>query len=235
VAEALQCLLAPEFDPVGVVGDVVELVEAAGRLRPDVVVAGTSIPGLDGIDALVRLQEGGNHVPVVFLTMHADAALARRALEAGASGYVLKQSATAELVLAIRAALAGRSYVTPRLAGDVRKLVNARLGIAGNAVASLTPRQREVLQLLAGGYSARRVASRLSISVSTVNFHKYQIMDVLHLRSNAALIQLALRSGLVEPQPPTRPARGRTFGRPARLGTAGSPRRPPSRALASAP
>ena len=108
VAEALKSLLTPEFDLVGVVEDGRALVEAAARLRPDVIVADVTMPHLNGIDALVQLRQGGDRVPVVFLTMHRDVTFARRALEAGASGFVLKHSAPAELVVAIRAALDGQ-------------------------------------------------------------------------------------------------------------------------------
>ncbi len=107
VAEALKSLLAADFDLVGIVEDGCALIEAAGRLRPDIIVADVTMPHLNGIDALVRLRHDGNRVPVVFLTMHRDITFARRALEAGASGFVLKHSAPAELVLAIHAALKG--------------------------------------------------------------------------------------------------------------------------------
>ncbi len=119
VAEALKSLLTPEFDLVGVVEDGRELVEAAQTLRPDVIVADITMPHLNGIDALVRLRQGGDRTPVVFLTMHRDATFARRALDAGASGFVLKHSASVELIAAIRAALQGKTYLTPQLAGEV--------------------------------------------------------------------------------------------------------------------
>ena len=119
VAEALKSLLSPEFDLVGVVEDGRELVESVARLRPDVIVADITMPHLNGIDALIRLRQDGDQTPVVFLTMHQDVTFARRALEAGASGFVLKHSAPAELVAAIRAALQGKTYLTPQLAGEV--------------------------------------------------------------------------------------------------------------------
>jgi DNA-binding NarL/FixJ family response regulator len=119
VAESLKSLLAPEYDLVGVVEDGRALVEAAGTLKPDVIVADVTMPHLYGIDALVQLRKGGDRVPVVFLTMHRDATFARRALDAGASGFVLKHSAPAELISAIRAALEGKTYLTPQLAGEV--------------------------------------------------------------------------------------------------------------------
>jgi len=198
VAEALRSLLAPEFDLVGVVGDGRALLAEAARLRPDAIVADVTMPHLNGIDAIGRLRQSGDDVPVVVLTMHRDATFARRALEAGAAGYVLKHSAASELVTALRAALEGRTYLTPQLAGEV--LAAMRRGPAGAAdpAAALTPRQREVLQLLAEGRSAKEVAAALAISPRTVEFHKYQMMETLGIRSSAELVHFALKHGLVE-------------------------------------
>jgi len=198
VAEALKSLLSPEFDLVGVVEDGRELVEAAGTLRPDVIVADVTMPHLNGIDALVQLRQGGDRVPVVFLTMHRDVTFARRALDAGAAGFVLKHSAPAELVTAIRAALAGRTYLTPQLAGEVLEAMKQGPEKDGDPVVSLTPRQREVLQLLAEGRSAKEIASTLAISPRTVEFHKYEMMETLDLHTNAELIHFAIKHGLVE-------------------------------------
>ncbi len=198
VAEALKSLLAPEYDLVGVVEDGRELIEAARRLQPDVIVADVTMPHLNGIDALIQLRKAGDRVPVVFLTMHRDASFARRALDAGASGFVLKHSAPAELVSAIRAALEGKTYLTPQLAGEVLGAMKRGPDTGGNPVASLTPRQREVLQLLAEGRSAKEIASRLGISARTVEFHKYQVMETLGLHSSAELTHIAIKSGLVE-------------------------------------
>ena len=198
VAEALKSLLTPEFDLVGVVEDGRALVEAAGRLRPDVIVADVTMPHLNGIDALVQLRQSGDRVPVVFLTMHRDVTFARRALEAGASGFVLKHSAPAELVSAIRAALEGRTYLTPQLAGEVLASMKQSPDKRTDPVVSLTPRQREVLQLLAEGRSAKEIAASLSISARTVEFHKYQMMETLGLHTNAELVHFAIKHGLVE-------------------------------------
>jgi DNA-binding NarL/FixJ family response regulator len=198
VAEALKSLLAPEFDLVGVVEDGLALVEAAGTLGPDVIVADITMPHLNGIDALVRLRQRGDRVPVVFLTMHRDATFARRALDAGASGFVLKHSAPAELVTAIRAALEGRTYLTPQLAGEVLEAMKQGPERDGGPTGTLTPRQRQVLQLLAEGRSTKQIARSLAISARTVEFHKYEMMETLGLHNNAELIHFAIKHGLVE-------------------------------------
>jgi DNA-binding NarL/FixJ family response regulator len=198
VAEALKSLLAPHYDLVGVVEDGRALVDAARTLEPDVIVADVTMPHLNGIDALIQLRKGGNRVPVVFLTMHRDASFARRALDAGASGFVLKHSAPAELVSAIRAALEGKTYLTPQLTGEVLGAMKQDRVNGGDPVEVLTPRQREVLQLLAEGHSAKEIASRLDISARTVEFHKYQVMETLGLHSNAELTHFAIKHGLVE-------------------------------------
>ncbi len=198
VAEALTSLLSPEFDLVGVVEDGRALLEAVEKLRPDVIVADVTMPRLNGIDALALLRQGGDQTPVVFLTMHRNAAFARRALEAGASGFVLKHSASVELIAAIRAALDGKTYLTPQLAGEVLEAMKQGPAQDVDPVASLTPRQREVLQLLAEGRSAKQIAASLAISARTVEFHKYQMMETLGLHTSAELIHFAIKHGLVE-------------------------------------
>jgi DNA-binding NarL/FixJ family response regulator len=197
VAEALKSLLAEEFELVGVVEDGLALVEAAGRLRPDVIVADVTMPRLNGIAALLRLRQEAIRAPVVFLTMHRDVSFARRALEAGASGFVLKHSAPFELVQAIRAALEGKTYLTPQIAAAVLEAMSQGPERTDDPVASLTPRQLEVLQLLAEGRSAKEIAGSLSISARTVEFHKYQMMESLGLHSSAELIHFAIKNGLV--------------------------------------
>ncbi len=199
VAEALKSLLTPEFELVGVVEDGRALIAAAEKLRPDVIVADVTMPQLNGIDALIQLRQGGDRTPVVFLTMHRDVSFARRALDAGAAGFVLKHSAPAELVTAIRAALQGKTYLTPQLAGEVLEAMKQGPEHAGDdPIDSLTPRQREVLQLLAEGRSAKEIAADLEISARTVEFHKYQMMETLDLHTNAELIHFAIKQGLVE-------------------------------------
>jgi DNA-binding NarL/FixJ family response regulator len=199
VAEGLRTLLSPEFDLVDVVEDGQALVEAARRLRPDVIVADIGMPRLNGFEALAELRKDDPGVKVVFLTMHQEAAYARRALEAGALSFVLKHSAPAELVTAIRAVLEGATYVTPTLAAELQRAPPHGPGAAGAPAGVLTARQREILQLLSDGCSAKDIAHRLTISHRTVEFHKYQMMDSLGMRNTAQLVSWAVKRGLVTP------------------------------------
>jgi DNA-binding NarL/FixJ family response regulator len=198
VAEGLKSLLSAEFELVGVVSDGRALVEAARKLRPDVIVADITMPHLNGIDALAQLKQDDEQVRVVFLTMHPEVAYARRALEAGALGYVLKHSAPSELIAAIRAALDGKTWLTPAVAGEVLQSMKGEPEKAGDPVASLTPRQREILQLLAEGRSAKEVGAALGVSARTVEFHKYQMMERLDLHTSAELVHFAIKHGIVE-------------------------------------
>ena len=197
VAEGLKSLLEEEFDLLAVVEDGRQLVEVAKRLRPDVIVADITMPHLNGIDALMQLKKDNPEVRVVFLTMHKDAAYARRALEAGACGYVLKHSAQAELFLAVHAALEGKVFITPMLAGQVFRDMKASPSQPADPVAVLTPRQREILQLLAEGRSTKEIGSKLDISPRTVEFHKYHLMNSLKLQGSAELIHFAIKNGIV--------------------------------------
>jgi len=197
VAEGLKSLLSAEHELVGVVEDGRALIEAAKKLNPDVIVADITMPHLNGLDALSVLKKDNPGVKVVFLTMHQEVAYARRALEAGAAGFVLKHSAPAELLTAIRAALDGKTYLTPALAGEViHALRNARADATPPA-GRLTPRQREILQLLAEGRSAKEIATTLGISARTVEFHKYQMMEALRVHNSAELVYHAIKLGIV--------------------------------------
>ena len=197
VVEGLKTLLADEFNLVGTVADGRALLTAAKQLKPDVVVADITMPHLNGIDALTRLKKDNPEIKVVFLTMHQDSAYARRALEAGALGFVVKHSAPTELVMAIRAALRGQTFITPSLAGKVLSEIQNGTQTSSDISALVTPRQREILRLLAEGRSAKEVADALSISARTVEFHKYQIMDAHGLQSSAELIHFAIKHGIV--------------------------------------
>jgi DNA-binding NarL/FixJ family response regulator len=198
VAEGLMRLLEPEFELVGVVEDGRALLAAAKALNPDVIVSDITMPELNGVEALEELKKVNPAVRVVFLTMHHNVAYARQAMDAGALGYVLKHSAPDELILAVRAAGAGRTYVTPAIAGEL--LENMRGAGDGNVdpVRNLTLRQRQILRLLVDGLSAKAIAARLEISPRTVEFHKYSMMETLGVTSSAELIRLALQSGAHE-------------------------------------
>jgi DNA-binding NarL/FixJ family response regulator len=198
VAEGLKELLTPEFELLGLVEDGRTLVEEARKLRPDVIVADITMPHLNGIDALAQLKKNDPRVKVVFLTMHREVAYARRALEAGAFGFVLKHAAPEELVMAIRAALSGQKYITPALAGEVLESMQNDPGSSKDPVASLTPRQREILQLLAEGKTAKEISAILGISTRTVEFHKYEMMQTAGIHTSAELVHFAIKHGLVE-------------------------------------
>ncbi|MCC6196136.1 MAG: response regulator transcription factor [Burkholderiales bacterium] len=199
VAQGLKSMLSAEFELVGVVADGQAMIDAAKTLHPDVIVADVSMPVRNGIDALEALRREDIDVPVVFLTMHNQPGYARRALSAGAAGYVLKLAAPEELVQAIRAALDGGTFVSPALARAVFETTEDGPADAGERIAALTSHQREILRMLADGLSAKEIAKKLDISSRTVESHKYQIMDALGAQSSAELIRLAIRHGLVEP------------------------------------
>jgi DNA-binding NarL/FixJ family response regulator len=197
VLQGLQGLLAEEFELVGSATNGRELIEMHDRLRPDVIVADISMPLLNGIEAANRLRAEGSTAKLVFLTMHSDQTYATRALEAGASGYVLKHAASDELVAAVRQALRGEVYISEALRSPA--MTEMLTSGSGNVktVAELTGRQREVLQLIAEGKSAKEIAAMLGISPRTAETHKYKIMDELGLHTGAELVQYAIRHGIV--------------------------------------
>ena len=197
VAEGLKRILADEFELVGMVEDGRALVAAAKKLKPDVIVADITMPYLNGIDAMAQLKKDDADIKVVFLTMHQDPSYARRALEAGAVGFVVKHSAPAELVMAIHAALKGQTFITPALTGAVLRQIQHVSDEPRDPAQCITPRQREILQMLAEGRSAKEIAATLSISPRTVEFHKYQLMEAQGLHSSAELIYFAIRQGIV--------------------------------------
>ncbi len=196
ITEGLRSLLEPEFELAGTVEDGRALVAAAQELNPDVVVVDISMPLLNGIEAVRQLKKAGSRAKVIFLTMHPDATYATRAFEAGASGFVLKHSAPSELLTAIREALKGSTYITPMIAKDLMHAYKGGPPRRRKPGPKLTARQREVLQLVAEGFSAKEIASMLNISARTVEFHKYRIMEDLNLRTNAELIQYAVKHGI---------------------------------------
>ena len=197
VAEGLASLLEPDFELVGRVDNGRDLLKNAEELSPDVIVTDISMPLLNGIEALRQLKKTKPDVRVVFLTVHADVSYITEAFRAGAAGYVLKQSAAEELRSAIKAVHEGRTYLTPLITKDfLNDILAAEEGVNSVNV-TLTPREREVLQLLAEGHAVKEIASILDISPRTVEFHKYNIMEKLGLRTTAELTQYAIKHGVV--------------------------------------
>jgi DNA-binding NarL/FixJ family response regulator len=194
VAEGLKSLLSPVFDLVGVVEDGRALLEEAARRKPDVVVVDITMPRLNGLEAIPLLKKADPNVKIVVVTMHSEAAYARRALAAGAHGFVLKHAAPADLVAAIRAAVEGKIFVTPQVAGD--DLRAQRAGRTAGGGDALTERQREILQLIVKGKTAKEIAALLGLSARTVEFHKYKMMETVGAESSAELIQFAIRRGI---------------------------------------
>jgi len=188
-----------EGEVVGTVEDGRALVEEAQKLRPDIILLDISMPLLNGLDAARQIRKLVPECKLIMLTMHASPTYAAEAFKAGVSGYLIKRSAASELKHAIQAVLLGQHYMTPLITKDV--LESALHPTEGSArkrpPSTLTPRQREVLQLVAEGKGTKDIASLLKISVKTVEFHKYRIMDELDLHSTAELTKYAIAEGLV--------------------------------------
>jgi DNA-binding NarL/FixJ family response regulator len=192
----LAALLRDEYELVGHAADGRSLLEMARTCTADFIVADISMPGLNGIAALQAMRREGLDVPVIFLTMHAEPAYCRRALEAGAAGYVLKHAALQELTQALRVVAEGGIYISSEIARDV---LGAAARPERDPGSGLTPRQREILVLLVEGRSPKEIARVLDISHRTVEYHKYQAMETLGVTTNAELIQLAIRLDLARP------------------------------------
>lgn len=194
--EAFTHLLETDCEVVGAVADGRALLAAAPVLRPDIVVVDVAMPLLNGLDAARQLKRLMPRVGVIFLTMNDDPAVAAEAFRVGASGYLLKNSAASELLLAIREVYQGRSYVTPQATqGLVEDLLHHP--DPAREPTELTPRQREVLQLLAEGQTMKEIAHVLKITPRTVAFHKYSMMEQLGITSTAGLVQFAVKKHLV--------------------------------------
>jgi len=194
--EAFAQLLAPACDVLGAVADGRAMLAMATALRPDIVVLDIAMPLLNGLDAARQLKRAMPEIKVIFLTMSEDSDVAAEAFRAGASGYLLKNSAASELVQAIQEVFQGRAYVTPLATqGLVDNFL--RKPDATKGTRDLSPRQREVLQLLAEGHAMKEIARLLKITPRTVAFHKYTMMEDLGIKSTALLVQFALKQGLV--------------------------------------
>jgi DNA-binding NarL/FixJ family response regulator len=199
VLAGLRKLVESEGDVVGTVEDGRALVQEAQKLRPDIILLDISMPLLNGLDAARQIRKLVPESRLIVLTMHATSTYATEAFKAGASAYLIKRSAASELKHAIQAVLQGQHYLTPLITKDV---LTATLSphegeTRKRPVATLTPRQREVLQLVAEGKGTKDVATLLGIAVKTVEFHKFRIMEELNLHSTAELTKYAISEGLV--------------------------------------
>jgi DNA-binding NarL/FixJ family response regulator len=193
--EGLRAFLEPHFESVGTVTDGRALVDAALRLKPDLIILDITMPLLNGIDAAVQIKKSLPEVKLLFVTMHVNPAYLEAALNAGGTGYVLKSAAREELLGAIKSVLNGRIYVTPTLSSEHLE----RFADPSRAAAALrlSTREREILQLIAEGRAAKEIAFHLAISIKTVAFHRDNLKRKLGLRSTAELTKHAIEQGLV--------------------------------------
>jgi DNA-binding NarL/FixJ family response regulator len=196
-SEGLRRILEPQFEIVGTAENGLDLVAAAERLQPAVVVADLSMPLLNGIGVARRLKKAANPPKIILLTMHADPTLATQAFKEGVSAYVLKSSPASEVVTAIQEALRGRVYISPAVAGGILGELTRSHEQPLKLAPELTPRQKEVLQLIAEGKAPKEIAAILNVSPRTVEFHKYRIMEAIGARTIAELTRYAVAHGIV--------------------------------------
>jgi DNA-binding NarL/FixJ family response regulator len=195
--EGIRLLLEPEFDLVGSVEDGQALLAAAKTLKPDVILLDISMPRLNGIDAARRLRKLLPSARLIFVTMHADADYVTEAFRAGAMGYLLKRAAASELLTAIHTVLKGNHYVSPLVTRNAMQLLISSSKPGSKLSDSLTPRQREVLQLVAEGRSRKEIAGILNLSIKTVEFHKGKLMRELNLQNVADFTRYAIEHGII--------------------------------------
>jgi len=200
VLEGLAKLVTEDCDLVGKVEDGRALIQAAQQLEPDVIVLDISMPKLNGLDAGRQLKKLLPSIKLIYLTMHADPLYAKEAFQIGASGFLLKRSAASELMQAIHAVMKGQFYVTPAIVKDFLGTFTQEMSASQAQTDFLTPRQREVLQLLAEGHSTKEMATMLHLSPKTIEFHRTQIIRQLNLHSTAELTKYAIAHGLVAPE-----------------------------------
>lgn len=195
--EGIRLLLEPEFELAGSVEDGQALLAAAEKLKPDVILIDISMPVLNGIDAARQLRKIVPSAKLIFLTMHGDADYVTEAFRAGASGYLLKRSAASELITAIREVLKGHHYVSPLVTRNALELLISGSKAESKFADGLTPRQRQVLQLVAEGRTRKEIADMLNISVKTVEFHKATLSRELNLRTSADFTLYAIEHGII--------------------------------------
>jgi DNA-binding NarL/FixJ family response regulator len=197
VAEACRKLLESDYEVVATVSDGRALVRAVAELRPQLVIVDVAMPLLNGLDAGQQAKELMPSVKLIFLTMNHDADLAAEAFRRGASGFLVKTCAASELAIAVREVLRGKSYLSPMIAKDTVDFLLRQDKKLVDEADRLTERQREVLQLLAEGKCMKEAAAVLNLTTRTVAFHKYRIMEVLNIKTNAELVQYAIRTHLI--------------------------------------
>jgi DNA-binding NarL/FixJ family response regulator len=195
---ALCNLLGSEYDLLGTAENGRDLIALVQERKPDVVLLDISMPILNGIEAMRQIRKSMPSVQFVVVTQQANKEYVAAALRAGARGYVLKNSAASELSIAIRNALAGTYYVTPLIPIDLGSLLDEKRCKGKQFEVTLSPRKREVLQLVAEGKSVKEIAHLLAISNKTVEFHKASIMDQLGMRTTAELTRYAIENGIVK-------------------------------------
>lgn len=197
VVEGLRSILELDYYVVGVVSDGRALLTAAEHLEPDVIVADVSMPLLNGIEAARRIHKTNQKVKIVFLSMHPDAAYVTEAFRAGGSAYVLKSSASAEILTAVRYALQGKTYLSPSIDRAALDAPIERTQHSRQSLDKLSPRQRDVLQLVAEGRNTKEIAQILHLSTRTVEFHRQRIKGMLGLHSTADLVQYAIKHRMI--------------------------------------
>jgi len=196
MAEGCKSLLEPEFKVVGIVRDGRTLVKTALSLKPDVILVDIAMPHLNGLDATEQLRHKLPSAKVVFLTMNTTAEIAAEAFRRGASAYVLKHSAAEELLTAVRKVVRGESYLSPLIAKETVTFLIGQ-GICSTSERQITKRQSEILQLLAEGLSMKQVAAELELKPGTVAFHKYRMMEALGVKTNAELLEYAIKRQMI--------------------------------------
>jgi DNA-binding NarL/FixJ family response regulator len=197
ILDGIRSALQSQYDVVGVAQDGRALVQAAERLKPEVVVLDISMPLLNGFEAALQIKKALPHAKLIFLSQHLNPAYLKQALKAGASGYVLKSGATEELQKAISTALRGQTYITTAFGDDVIARIWNRDGEVNNEAEDLTDRQREILQLIVEGRGNKEIAEVLHLSVKTIEFHRARIMSKLGVHTVAELTKVSLQRGLI--------------------------------------
>ena len=197
ILDGLRSILEADFEIVGAVTDGRALVAACKKLRPDVVLCDITMPLLNGLDATRQIKKADPEAKIIFLTMHPDVAMAKEALRAGGSGYLVKHSPASEIVTAIQQVLRGRVYLSPLVTKEGLDSFMANVEGPEELPSPLSEREREVLQLVAEGQTHKQVGQILGISVRTAQYHRYNIMKKLGLRTAPELTQYAIKHGII--------------------------------------